>query len=80
MAIAPVGAINMTASSMFATAVSGLQSAEGRFDADAQTIAANGPDVGSMIDLNVQSDTYTAIARVLQTADRMSGAALDILA
>jgi hypothetical protein len=80
MAIAPVGASNMTASSMFASAVSGLQSAEGRFDADAQTIAANGPDVGSMIDLDVQSDTFTAVARVLQTADRMSGTAIDMLA
>ena len=58
----------------------GMQTAEGRADADAQSIATAGPDVGSMVDLDVQSATYGALADVIRTTDEMTRSAIDLLA
>jgi hypothetical protein len=47
---------------------------------DASAIATNGPDVSSMVDLDVQTDTVRALATVLRAADQMSASAVDLLA
>jgi hypothetical protein len=66
--------------SALAVAVDGMQAAEGRVEADAQSIATRGPDVASMVDLVVQSHTYGALARVLRASDEMTRSAVDLLA
>jgi flagellar basal body rod protein FlgC len=68
------------ARSAFAISLSGMQTASGRLDADAQSIATNGPDVGSMVDLNVQTATYAALAEVIRARDEMTRSAVDLLA
>jgi hypothetical protein len=63
-----------------AVAAGGMQAASGQLDADARSIAAHGPDVGSMVDLNVQTDVYGALARVIRASDEMTRSAIDLLA
>jgi hypothetical protein len=63
-----------------AAASSGMQAASGRLEADARSIATNGPDVGSIVDLNVQTDVYAALARVIRAGDEMTRSAIDLLA
>jgi hypothetical protein len=76
MAIAAIGPYP----SALATAASGMQSAQARADSDASSIATNGPDVSSMVDLDVQKDTYSALASVIRTTDEMSASTIDLLA
>jgi hypothetical protein len=76
MAIAAIGPYP----SALTTAASGMQSAEARADSDASSIATNGPDVSSMVDLDVQKDTYSALASVIRTTDEMSASTIDLLA
>jgi flagellar basal body rod protein FlgC len=59
---------------------SGMQTAEGRVDADARSIATSGPDVESMVDLDVQTHAYGALARVIRASDEMTRSAIDLLA
>ena len=61
-------------------AVRGIAWASGRLDADASSIASNGPDVRSMVDLDVQTDTVAALAQVIRTGDEMTGSVIDLLA
>jgi hypothetical protein len=75
-----IGSYRGAAMSSFAASASGMQGALGRADADAQAIAVNGPDVGSMVDLDVQSDTYGALAKVIKASDEMTATAVDLLA
>jgi hypothetical protein len=69
-----------TLASALAISANGMQAAVGRVDADAQALATRGPDVGSMVDLDVQSHTYGALARVIRATDQMTRSALDLLA
>ena len=77
--LSPTG-LGLSPAPAFAAASSGMQTAEGRADADAQSIATAGPDVGSMVDLDVQSATYGALADVIRTTDEMTRSAIDLLA
>jgi flagellar basal body rod protein FlgC len=61
-------------------ASSGMEAAESRADGDASSIATNGPDVGSMVDLDVQKDTYSALATVIRSTDEMTATTVDLLA
>jgi flagellar basal body rod protein FlgC len=63
-----------------AVSASGMQAAAGRLDADARSIAVDGPDVESMVDLDVQTHVYGALARVIRTSDEMTRSLLDVLA
>jgi hypothetical protein len=76
MAIGAIGA----SSSALATAASGMQTAEARADSDASSIATNGPDVSSIVDLDVQKDTYSALASMIRTTDEMTANTIDLLA
>ena len=76
MAITAIGAHP----SALETAAGGMQSAEARADGDASSIATNGPDVSSIVDLDVQKDTYSALAIVIRTSDEMSATTVDLLA
>jgi hypothetical protein len=76
MAIAGIG----RAGSALAVSASGMQAAEARAAGDASTIAANGSDVSSMVDLDVQKDTYSALAVVIRASDEMTATAVDLLA
>ncbi len=58
----------------------GIAAASGRLDEDASSIASNGPDVRSMVDLDVQTDTVAALAQVIRTGDEMTGSVIDLLA
>jgi hypothetical protein len=77
--LGPIGP-GLSPTPAFATASGGMQTAEGRADADAASIATAGPDVGSMVDLDVQSVTYGALADVVRTTDEMTRSAIDLLA
>ncbi len=66
--------------SALAVSASGMQAAEARAAGDASTIAASGPDVSSMVDLDVQKDTYSALAVVIRASDEMTATAVDLLA
>lgn len=66
--------------SALAVSVNGMQAAEGRVAADAQSIATRGPDVASMVDLIAQSHAYGALARVIRATDEMTRSAVDLLA
>ena len=77
--LGPLGS-GLSPAPAFAAASGGMQTAEGRADADARTIATAGPDVGSMVDLDVQSATYAALADVIRTTDEMTRGAIDLLA
>jgi hypothetical protein len=57
-----------------------MQAAASRVGSDAATIAMNGPDVSSMVDLDVQSDTYDALASVIRTTDDMTATTVNLLA
>jgi flagellar basal body rod protein FlgC len=69
-----------SAGSAFDVSARGMQAASGRVAADAQSIATRGPDVGAMVDLEVQTDTYGALARVVHASDELTRSALDLLA
>ena len=66
--------------SAFVISLAGMQSASGRTDEDAESIARNGPDVGSMADLDVEGETYAALAAMLRASDEMTRSAVDLLA
>jgi hypothetical protein len=66
--------------SAFAISLAGMQSASGRMDEDADSIASNGPDVGSIVDLDVQTETYAALAAVIRASEEMTRSAVDLLA
>ena len=66
--------------SAIAVASGGLRTASGRADADASTLATSGPDVSAIVDLDVQRDTFDALATVVHANDEMLGSVLDILA
>jgi flagellar basal body rod protein FlgC len=76
MALAAIG----RSAPALAVSASGLQAAQARAASDASTIAANGPDVSSMVDLDVQKDTYRALAVVIRASDEMTATAVDLLA
>jgi hypothetical protein len=61
-------------------AAAGMQAAAERLDDDARSIAANGPDVGPIVDLGVQGHVYGALARVIRTNDEMTRSLVDLLA
>jgi hypothetical protein len=61
-------------------AVRGISTAVGRLDEDASSIAANGPDVRSVVDMNAQSDTLAALVQVIRAGDQMTGSVIDLLA
>ncbi|MDX6580637.1 MAG: hypothetical protein QOJ47_2186 [Gaiellales bacterium] len=75
-----IAAYRPAATTAFGAATSGIQTAEARADGDASAIATNGPDVSSMVDLDVQTDTVGALATVLRAADQMTAGAVDLLA
>ncbi|HEY1478492.1 MAG TPA: hypothetical protein VGF46_00595 [Gaiellales bacterium] len=79
MTAASIGSQRSVATA-FATATSGMQSAQANVDRDASTIAANGPDIDSIVDLDVQKDTYSALATVIRATDEMTASAVDLLA
>jgi hypothetical protein len=66
--------------SALTVSASGMQAAEGRVDADARSLASDGPDVASRVDLLVESHTYGALARVIRATDEMTRSAVDLLA
>jgi hypothetical protein len=76
MAIAAIGRVG----SALAVSASGMQAAQARAAGDASSIAVNGPDVSSMVDLDVQKDTYSALAVVIRASDEMTATAVDLLA
>ncbi|MDX6570226.1 MAG: hypothetical protein QOH15_2804 [Gaiellales bacterium] len=75
--VSPTGISPLTSE---VAASSGMRAAEGRIDADAQSIATQGPDVGSMIDLNVQTVAFSALVQVIRASNEMTGSAIDLLA
>jgi hypothetical protein len=64
----------------FGAVAGGMETSEARADGDASEIAASGPDVTSIVDLNVQMDTYRALATVFRATDEMTATAVDLLA
>jgi hypothetical protein len=81
VAFSPIpSAYGAPSTTAFGSAVSGMQTAEARADGDASQIAANGPDVASVVDLDVQADTQRALASVIRTADEMTATTVDLLA
>jgi hypothetical protein len=66
--------------SALAVSLNGMQAAEGRVDADARSIATEGPEVASMVDVVVQSHACGALARVIRASDEMTRSAVDLLA
>jgi hypothetical protein len=66
--------------SALAVSASGMQTAAGRLDADSRTIASQGPDVGSMVDVDVQTATYAALATVIRATGEMTRSTIDLLA
>jgi hypothetical protein len=66
--------------SAFVISLGGMQSAAGRMDADAESIAGDGFDVGSMVDLDVQTETYAALAAMLRASDEITRSAVYLLA
>jgi hypothetical protein len=68
------------AGSALAIASNGMQAASGRLAADARTIATQGPDVESIVDLDVQTATYAALAKVIRASDEMTRSSVDLLA
>jgi hypothetical protein len=69
-----------TLESALAVSSSAMQTAEGHVDADARSIATQGPDVQSMVDLDVQADAYGALGQVIRASDEMARSAIDLLA
>ena len=63
-----------------AVAANAMHAVSGRVDADAGALARSGPDVSTMVDLDVQRDTFDALATVVHASDGMLGSVLDILA
>jgi hypothetical protein len=63
-----------------ASALAGMRTADGRADADARSIATRGPDVRSMVDLDVQSEADAALATVIRTTDELERTTVDLLA
>jgi hypothetical protein len=61
-------------------ALAGMQRAQAGLARDAGKIASSGPDVDSMIDLNLQGLTFDASARALRAADHNTGSLMDVLA
>jgi hypothetical protein len=57
-----------------------MQAAEARADGDASEIATHGPDVSSIVDLDVQTTTQRALAAVIRAADEMTATTVDLLA
>jgi hypothetical protein len=66
--------------SAIAVAANAMHVVSGRVDADASTLARSGPDVSTMVDLDVQRDSFDALATVVHASDGMLGSVLDILA
>jgi hypothetical protein len=69
-----------TPGSALSSAVAGMQRAEAALARDAATIAANGPDVASTIDLVVQPQAYAADGQVVRAQADTTCALLDVLA
>jgi hypothetical protein len=66
--------------SALASALAGMQRADGAIAADAATIAANGPDAATMVDLVVEPQAYAANALVVGVQRDTTCALLDVLA
>jgi hypothetical protein len=66
--------------SALSSAVAGMQRADAAIAADAATIAANGPDVATVVDLVVQPQAYAANAAVIGVERDTTCALLDVLA
>jgi hypothetical protein len=66
--------------SAYRSVTTGMQTAERRAEGDASQIATRGPDVSSIIDLDVQKDTLSALAAVFRATDEMTATAVDLLA
>jgi len=75
-----IAAYRPSSTTAFGAATSGLQAAEARADADVSTIATNGPDVSSMVDLGVQKNTFSALATIIRTTDEMTATTVNLLA
>jgi hypothetical protein len=61
-------------------AARGMQAAVRRLDADAQTIATQGPDIASLVDLGVQTHAYSALVQVIRASDELTRSTVDLLA
>jgi hypothetical protein len=70
----------VTALSAYGSVTTGMQTAEARAEGDASQIATSGPDVSSIVDLDVQKDTLKALAAVFRATDEMTATTVDLLA
>ena len=66
--------------SALASAVSGMQRADAAIAADADAIAARGPDVETLVDLVVQPRVYAANAAAVGAVRDTTCSLLDVLA
>jgi hypothetical protein len=66
--------------SAYRSVTTGMQTVEARAEGDASQIATRGPDVSSIVDLDVQKDTLSALAGVFRATDEMTVTAVDLLA
>ena len=66
--------------SAITVASNAMQDVSGRVDADASSLARSGPDVATMVDLDVQRDAFDALGAVVRASNEMLGSVLDILA
>ena len=57
-----------------------MQAAEARAEGDASQIATSGPDTSSIVDIDVQKETLSALAAVFRATDEMTTTAVDLLA
>jgi hypothetical protein len=76
----PISAYRAVPTVAFGVVSSGMQTAEARAEGDASEIARTGPDVSSIVDLDVQKDTLRALAAAVRTTDEMTATTVDLLA
>lgn len=62
------------------SALSGMTSATQALDTAATSMARNGPDARSAVDMASAADAFKANAAVAKVADSMTGTLLDMLA
>jgi hypothetical protein len=74
------GGLRPNPATALGVASSGAQAAEERLGEDAQSIATHGPDVASMVDLDVQTTTVRALVQVIRASDEMTRSLIDVLA
>jgi hypothetical protein len=69
-----------SAAGSLASALAGMQAADRSMDADAASIAANGPSVDAIVDLGSQPIAYSANVAVLKAALDLERSTFDVLA